>query len=101
MAGELRDMYATDPDAKSVIDVAQGLEGLRRQDGIHAAAVVITKEPLTEYLPIQRKPEAGQDPEDWRRSSPSTRCTASKTSACSRWTSSACATSTSSPTPAS
>ena len=64
MAAELREMYATDPDAKQVIDVARGLEGLRRQDGIHAAAVVITKEPLTEYLPIQRKPEAGQDPED-------------------------------------
>src|SRR5207302_8182491 len=39
-----------------VIDVAKGLEGLRRQDGIHAAAVVITNQPLTEYLPIQRKP---------------------------------------------
>jgi len=63
MAGELRDMYANDSDARSVIDVARGLEGLRRQDGIHAAAVVITKEPLTEYLPIQRKPEAGKDPE--------------------------------------
>jgi DNA polymerase III subunit alpha len=62
MAAELRDMYATDPDAKQVMDVARGLEGLRRQDGIHAAAVVITKERLTEYLPIQRKPEAGQDP---------------------------------------
>ena len=60
MAGELRDMYATDPDVKAVIDVAKGLEGLRRQDGIHAAAVVITKEALTEYLPIQRKPESGQ-----------------------------------------
>src|SRR3546814_2500474 len=36
---------------------------LRRQDGIHAAAVVITDLPLTEYLPVQRKPEAGQDPE--------------------------------------
>ncbi len=57
-------MYSTDPDAKSVIDVARGLEGLRRQDGIHAAAVVITKEKLTEYLPIQRKPESGQDPEE-------------------------------------
>ena len=58
----LRDMYATDPEARRVIDVAKGLEGLRRQDGIHAAAVVITKDPLTEYLPIQRKPESGQDP---------------------------------------
>ncbi len=62
-AGELRTMYESDPEAKRVIDVAKGLEGLRRQDGIHAAAVVITDEPLTEYLPIQRKPD-GNDPED-------------------------------------
>ncbi len=52
------------PTPSKVIDVAKGLEGLRRQDGIHAAAVVITRDPLTDYLPIQRKPEAGQDPED-------------------------------------
>jgi len=56
MAAELRGLYETDPEAKKVIDVARGLEGLRRQDGIHAAAVVITREPLTEYLPVQRKP---------------------------------------------
>jgi DNA polymerase-3 subunit alpha len=56
MAAELRSLYETDPDAKKVVDVARGLEGLRRQDGIHAAAVVITREPLTEYLPVQRKP---------------------------------------------
>jgi DNA polymerase-3 subunit alpha len=61
MATELRALYDNDPDAKRVIDVARGLEGLRRQDGIHAAAVVITREPLTEYLPIQRKPEPGGD----------------------------------------
>jgi len=64
MAGELREMYEADPDTRQVIDVAKGLEGLRRQDGIHAAAVVITREPLTEYLPIQRKPENGADPQD-------------------------------------
>ncbi|HUF33344.1 MAG TPA: DNA polymerase III subunit alpha [Acidimicrobiales bacterium] len=63
-ARELREMYEVDPDARKVIDVAKGLEGLRRQDGIHAAAVVITDETLTTYLPIQRKPEAGKDPED-------------------------------------
>jgi DNA polymerase-3 subunit alpha len=62
-AAELRAMYDTDPDVKKVVDVARGLEGLKRSDGIHAAAVVITKEPLTTYLPVQRKPEAGQDPE--------------------------------------
>src|SRR5262249_11211487 len=53
-----------DPDARRVIDVARGLEGLRRQDGIHAAAVVITREPLVEYVPIQRKPEPGTAVED-------------------------------------
>ena len=61
---ELRELYEADPDAKRVIDVARGLEGMRRQDGIHAAAVVITREPLTEYLPIQRKPEPGCAVED-------------------------------------
>ncbi len=61
-AADLRAMYESDDDARKVIDVAKGLEGLRRQDGIHAAAVVITREPLTEYLPVQRKPESGQDP---------------------------------------
>ncbi|MBX3287532.1 MAG: DNA polymerase III subunit alpha, partial [Actinobacteria bacterium] len=64
MAGDLRQMYAEDPDLRKVIDVAKGLEGLRRQDGIHAAAVVITKDPLTDYLPIQRKPLAGGDIEN-------------------------------------
>ncbi len=62
-AGELRTMYETDAEAKRVIDVAKGLEGLRRQDGIHAAAVVITDEPLTEYVPVQRKPD-GNNPDD-------------------------------------
>ena len=52
------------PDLKRVIDVARGLEGLKRSDGIHAAAVVITKDPVTDYVPIQRKPESGQDPAD-------------------------------------
>ncbi len=64
MAAELRQMYDDEPGARAVIDVAKGLEGLRRQDSIHASAVVITKDPLTDMLPIQRKPEAGKDPED-------------------------------------
>ncbi len=63
-AGDLRAMYESDADLKRVIDVARGLEGLKRSDGIHAAAVVITKDPVTDYVPIQRKPESGQDPAD-------------------------------------
>ena len=56
LAGDLRTMYAEDDQAREVIDVAMGLEGLRRQDGIHAAAVVISPDPLTAHVPIQRKP---------------------------------------------
>jgi DNA polymerase-3 subunit alpha len=63
-AAELRDMVESDPDVKSIVEVAKGLEGLKRSDGIHAAAVVITRDRLTDYLPIQRKPEPGQNPED-------------------------------------
>ena len=63
-AGELRELYETDPISKEVIDVAKGLEGLKRSTGIHAAAVVISKEPLTEYLPLQRKPEQGKSVEE-------------------------------------
>ncbi|MGH9101354.1 MAG: DNA polymerase III subunit alpha, partial [Acidimicrobiales bacterium] len=64
IAAELRTMIAEDPEVARVVTVAKGLEGLRRQDSIHAAAVVITKDPLTEYLPVQRKPDPGGDPED-------------------------------------
>ena len=64
MATDLRQMYGEDPDVKRIVDVARGLEGLRRQDGIHAAAVVITRDSLTEYLPIQRKPGPGGDVTD-------------------------------------
>ncbi|MBN2114896.1 MAG: DNA polymerase III subunit alpha [Acidimicrobiia bacterium] len=53
----LRELHATDPDARRVIDTARGLEGLRRQDSIHAAAVVISPEPLTEIVPVQQKGE--------------------------------------------
>ena len=54
-AAELRSIYATDQGAREVIDMARGLENLRRQDSIHAAAVVITPAPLTELVPVQRK----------------------------------------------
>lgn len=63
VASELRQMAAQEPQVAKVIEIAKGLEGLCRQDGIHAAAVVITKDPLTEYLPVQRKPDPSGDPE--------------------------------------
>jgi DNA polymerase-3 subunit alpha len=54
-AGELRALYQDDPEVKHVIDVAKGFVDKRRQDGIHAAAVVITKGPVLDYVPVQRK----------------------------------------------
>jgi DNA polymerase-3 subunit alpha len=56
-AQELRNLYGSDPVMREVIDAARGLEGLRRQDSIHAAAVVISPEPLTDLIPIQQKGE--------------------------------------------
>jgi len=54
-AAELRALYNGDVEVKHVVDVAKGFVDKRRQDGIHAAAVVITKEPMLEYVPVQRK----------------------------------------------
>jgi DNA polymerase III alpha subunit len=33
--------YESDPDSKRVVDVAKGLEGLKRQWGVHAAGVIL------------------------------------------------------------
>ncbi|MBW3562620.1 MAG: DNA polymerase III subunit alpha, partial [Actinobacteria bacterium] len=57
---ELRDAYETDPDARKVLDTAKGLEGLRRQHGIHAAAVVIGAEPLSDIVPLMRTEADGE-----------------------------------------
>ncbi len=53
----LRELYNQDSEVKRVVDTARGLEGLRRQDSIHAAAVVIAPTPLTEIVPLQQKGE--------------------------------------------
>jgi DNA polymerase-3 subunit alpha len=53
--GELRQAYDSDPTAREIVDLARPLEGLTRQDGIHAAAVVIGAEPLMNVVPLQQK----------------------------------------------
>jgi len=50
---ELKRTYDAEPDAKKIIDVAQGLEGIIRNNSIHAAAVVIADRPLQEIVPLQ------------------------------------------------
>jgi DNA polymerase-3 subunit alpha len=53
-AGEpLRKAYDEEPDARRILDVAQGLEGIVRNSSIHAAAVVIADRPLTDIVPLQ------------------------------------------------
>ena len=54
-ASGLRDLLNTLDGATEIIETARGLEGLRRQDSVHAAAVVISPEPLTNIVPIQKK----------------------------------------------
>jgi len=56
----LRELYEADPAVREVVDVARGLEGLRRQDSIHAAAVVIAPEPLDNIVPVQRKGDGAE-----------------------------------------
>src|ERR671937_1087924 len=51
----LKQEYDNDPVAREIVDLARPLEGLTRQDSIHAAAVVIGAQPLTEIVPLQQK----------------------------------------------
>jgi DNA polymerase III subunit alpha len=50
---DLRRVYDSEPEARQIIDVARGLEGIVRNSSIHAAAVVIADRPLTEIVPLQ------------------------------------------------
>ena len=52
---DLKNAYDTEPAAKEIIDLAKPLEGLIRQDSIHAAGVVIGAEPLIDVVPLQQK----------------------------------------------
>ncbi len=58
-AGEFRALYDSDPDAKAVVDTALGLEGLKRQWGVHAAGVILCREPLLDVIPIHRREADG------------------------------------------
>ena len=50
---ELKDIYAKDPAARRILDFAKKLEGVARHASTHACGVLITKEPLTNYVPLQ------------------------------------------------
>jgi len=58
-AGELRALYAAEPEVRQVIDTARGLEGLIRQPGVHAAGVIMSSEPLIDHIPVWRREADG------------------------------------------
>ena len=58
-AGEFRQLYDDDADVRTVVDTARGIEGLKRQPGVHAAGVILCKEELLDVLPIWRRDQDG------------------------------------------
>ena len=59
-SSELRDIYQSDDAIQRLVDTAKALEGTVHHVSTHAAGVVISSEPLTEYVPLQR-PVRGPD----------------------------------------
>lgn len=57
---ELNGEYESDDTTRRILDTARTLEGLARQDSIHAAGVVLSQDALTEYTPLQRKGEGAE-----------------------------------------
>ena len=57
---ELADLYKRDSDARECLDLARKIEGNARHVGVHAAGVVISPSPVTEYVPIQFDPKGGK-----------------------------------------
>jgi DNA polymerase-3 subunit alpha len=58
-AGEVRAMAEADPVVGQVLETAQGLEGIIRQAGVHAAGVIVSAEPLIDVLPVRQHEDGG------------------------------------------
>ncbi|WP_308196865.1 DNA polymerase III subunit alpha [Sinomonas terrae] len=59
-AEEMRELLRSDADAQRVFETALGLEGLKRQWGVHAAGVIMSSHPLIDIVPIMRREQDGQ-----------------------------------------
>ncbi len=55
---EMAEIYATQENIRELLDTASALEGVARHASTHAAAVIVTDAPLTEYLPVMRPQKA-------------------------------------------
>ena len=58
-AAEVRQLIETDPDVKRIYDTARGLEGMVRQAGVHACAVIMSSEPLLDVIPMWKRAQDG------------------------------------------
>ncbi|GAB3590209.1 DNA polymerase III subunit alpha [Corynebacterium faecale] len=58
-AGEVRALIETDPDVRRIYDTARGLEGVVRQAGVHACAVIMSSQPLLDIIPMWKRPADG------------------------------------------
>ena len=54
LSRELRERYESEEQVKKLIDTARALEGMPRHASTHAAGVVITKDPVVDYVPLAR-----------------------------------------------
>lgn len=55
---ELKKAYDTDPAVHNLLDVAMSIEGMPRHITIHAAGVVITDRPVSDYVPLSKSDDA-------------------------------------------
>jgi DNA polymerase-3 subunit alpha len=53
--GEFRALVDSDPEVARVVETAKGLEGLKRQWGVHAAGVIMSSDPLLDLIPIMKR----------------------------------------------
>jgi DNA polymerase-3 subunit alpha len=58
-AVEVRNLIDSDPDVRTIYETARGLEGLVRNAGVHACAVIMSSEPLIDAIPLWRRPQDG------------------------------------------
>ena len=58
-AAEVRALIETDPDVAKIYQTARGLEGLIRNAGVHACAVIMSSEPLMSAIPVWKRPQDG------------------------------------------
>ncbi|WP_454199087.1 DNA polymerase III subunit alpha [Nocardia sp. Marseille-Q1738] len=58
-AAEVRELIGSNPDVAKIYETARGLEGLIRNAGVHACAVIMSSEPLMDAIPVWKRPQDG------------------------------------------